>query len=126
MLILERSSFFHKWGSIGMDEGSRHPYKIVWTDAVQAEENCTDCTKINPSEWDVGLPSILDTFVLLLLSAVSSIPQKMDIEARARDPLSLAHIDRASATLPPNLHFDPKMAGIAMVTLRHSTIQRHK
>ena len=124
MLILERSSFFHKWGSIGMDERCRHPYKIVWTDAIQAEENCTDCTKINPSEWDVGLPSILDTFVLLLLSAVSYIPQKMDIEARARDPLS--HTSHASATLPPNLHFNPKMAGIAMVTLRHPTIQRHK
>ena len=54
-----------------MDEGSRHPYKIVWTDAVQAEENCTDCTKINPSEWDVGLPSILDTFVLTFVTECS-------------------------------------------------------
>ena len=64
------------------------------------------------------------TFVLALLSALSYIPQKMDVEARARDPLS--HTLRASATLPPNLHFDPKMAGIAMVTLRHPTTQRHK
>ena len=44
----------------------------------------------------------VDTFVLALLSALSYIPQKMDIEARARSPLS--HIACELLTLPPNLH----------------------
>ena len=53
MLILERDplSFISGDRSRGMDGECCHPYKIVWTDAIQTK---VDCNKTNPSEWDVG------------------------------------------------------------------------